>query len=85
MKTNALELFEVFKKTMSEKDARLVVSYMEDANEKEIVKTVERKVEHLASKTDIANTKADLIKWMFIFWIGQLGAMFGLLYYFLDK
>lgn len=92
MKSNTLALFEVFKKMMSDEDARLVVRYMEDANEAEIVKTVERKIEHLATKedisllkVDIANSKADMIKWMFIFWVAQLGAMFGLLHYFLDK
>lgn len=77
---------------MSDEDARLVVRYMEDANEAEIIKTVERKVEHLATKedvatmrTEVAHVKADLIKWMFLFWVVQLGAKFGLLYYFLDK
>lgn len=75
MKANTLALFDVFKKTMSD----------EDANEAEIVKTVERKIEHLATKEDLANTKTDIIKWMFVFWVAQLGAMFGFLYYFLDK
>jgi len=36
-------------------------------------------------KVEIANTKADMIKWMFIFWVGQLAAMFGLLYFFFKK
>jgi hypothetical protein len=36
-------------------------------------------------KVEIANTKAEMIKWMFIFWVGQLAAMFGLLYFFLKK
>lgn len=103
IKTNTLALFEVFKKTMSDEDARLVVRYVEDANEAEIVKTVERKIEHLATKEDIyllkkdmanlraefkediANTKAEIIKWMFIFWVAQLGAMFGFLHFFLNK
>jgi len=85
MKSNTLALFEVFKKTMSDEDARLVVRYMEDANEAEIVKAVERKIEHLTTKEDLANSKADMIKWMFIFWVAQLGAMFGFLYYFLNK
>jgi len=30
-------------------------------------------------KTEIAHTRADLIKWMFIFWIGQVAVMGGLL------
>ena len=30
----------------------------------------------------ISGTKADLIKWMFIFWIGQIGAILGILFAF---
>nr|WP_027717401.1 hypothetical protein [Desulfovirgula thermocuniculi] len=30
-------------------------------------------------KTDMANLKADLIKWMFVFWLGQIAGVFGLL------
>jgi len=32
--------------------------------------------------TVIAETKADIIKWMFIFWAGQLAAMFAFLKFF---
>jgi hypothetical protein len=35
-----------------------------------------------ATKEDIANSKADMIKWMFIFWIGQVAVIAGLLAYF---
>jgi hypothetical protein len=38
-----------------------------------------------ATNIKIAETKAELIKWMFIFWAGQLAAMFGLLYFFIKK
>ncbi|MBE3585395.1 MAG: hypothetical protein IMW94_04385 [Thermoanaerobacter sp.] len=30
-------------------------------------------------KTEIAHTRADLIKWMFIFWVGQVAVIGGLL------
>ena len=30
-------------------------------------------------KTEIAHTRADLIKWMFIFWIGQVAVIGGLI------
>jgi DNA polymerase II large subunit len=33
-------------------------------------------------KTDLANTRADLIKWMFIFWMGQVVALVGILFAF---
>jgi len=32
-----------------------------------------------ATKEDLANLKAEIIKWMFIFWIGQLGALVAIL------
>ncbi len=39
----------------------------------------------LATKEDLSNTKADTIKWMFIFWIGQMVATFGFISFFLKK
>ena len=53
-------------------------------NEK-IQDEVKSEATNLATKEDLANTRAELIKWMFIFWVGQLAAMFGLLYFFLKK
>ena len=37
------------------------------------------------SKADLADTKADIIKWMFVFWIGQVAVTFGLILIFLKK
>ncbi|MGB9886490.1 MAG: LA_3696 family protein [Moorellales bacterium] len=31
------------------------------------------------AKTEISKTKAELIKWMFIFWVGQIAVVYGLL------
>ena len=31
---------------------------------------------------EIVNTRADLIKWMFIFWVGQVGFILGMLFAF---
>jgi len=36
-------------------------------------------------RKEIGEAKADSIKWMFIFWIGQVGAMLGILLLFLKK
>jgi hypothetical protein len=30
-------------------------------------------------KTNLGEVKSDLIKWMFLFWIGQVAAVFGLI------
>jgi len=94
MKTGTLEVFKIFSSILDEKKAEKVVEYIECVNETEIVSHVEQKIENLATKTDlanvkaslevkIANTKADMIKWMFIFWITQTLTIFGILVYFL--
>jgi hypothetical protein len=49
----------------------------------EIGKVNERITEEIAGvRTDLANTRADLIKWMFIFWMGQVIALVGILFAF---
>lgn len=32
-----------------------------------------------ATKADLAETKAELTRWMFIFWVGQVAAMLAIL------
>lgn len=39
----------------------------------------------LAIKEDLANNKAEIVKWMFIFWIGQVAVTFGFILLFLKK
>ena len=62
MKAQTLEIYDIFNKDLklTEDKARKVVSFIEDANEHEIFKTVERKMEHLATKRDLANLEKDL-------------------------
>jgi len=36
-------------------------------------------------RKEIGDSKADTIKWMFIFWIGQVGAMLGIILLFFKK
>ncbi len=50
------------------------------------------KADIIATKEDlakleikIAEAKGDMIKWMFIFWIGQIAATFGFILLFLKK
>lgn len=55
-------------------------------------RSVEATIKTLATKDDIAElrkevgeAKADNIKWMFIFWIGQVAAMLAIVFLFLKK
>ncbi len=49
---------------------------------KQIEQTVDMKFEMqkeiLATKKDIADSKADIIKWMFVFWMGQVLALLAI-------
>jgi hypothetical protein len=36
-------------------------------------------------RQELAEVKADLIRWMFIFWVGQLGAILGILFAFFRR
>jgi hypothetical protein len=55
-------------------------------------RSVEATIKTLATKDDLAKVKYDLskeignsIKWMFIFWIGQVGAILAIAFLFLKK
>lgn len=87
-----LEIYKVLQKYFqNDDDASRVVSDLE----KIIDKKFEDKKSELASRQDLSELKIDLvtriessktdtIKWMFIFWIGQLAATAGIVFAFLN-
>ena len=80
MIVSEIKLFEMLKAKLGKEEAEAFVELLE--------KKVDRKFEEakltLATKEDLANTKAEIIKWMFIFWMGQVAVIAGLLAYFLN-
>jgi hypothetical protein len=50
----------------------------EVVKEKVIVET-----KQLATKSDLYNVKAEMIKWMFIFWLGQIAVLSGIIFAFM--
>ena len=79
---------------LSEQDAkqvtREIVIYEENVH-KAINETISRKFEEskdvLSTKSDIAaleikmgDIRADMIKWMFLFWLGQIGVLLGAIF-----
>jgi len=53
----------------------------------EEIARLEVKISQEVAKLDgkISEVKADLIRWMFIFWVGQIGALLGILFAFFRK
>ena len=55
----------------NEVDSKALVSEIENV----IDSKYDANKDRLATKEDLANLKADQLKWMFLFWVGQLAAM----------
>lgn len=86
------KLYDLLSDKVGKETADNLISYV-DAKIKE---EVENNSRTLSTKEDlvkeisrleikISESKSELIKWMFIFWIGQLAATFGFILLFLRK
>lgn len=62
-----------------------------DNNKRSVIEVVEERFERRLSeevgklRTDMADLRANLIQWMFLFWIGQIGVLTGILFAFFRK
>jgi len=65
-----------------------VRTYFTRRMKEDIIATVEEKFERRLAeemgklRTDMAEMKADIVRWMFIFWVGQIGVLVGILFTF---
>ncbi|MBU4320225.1 MAG: hypothetical protein L6246_01865 [Thermodesulfovibrionales bacterium] len=82
MQIAEIELYEILKGKLGDKEAKTLVEYIEAKVEKKF----EEKKDILATKidieelrTEIQKMKAEIIKWMFLFWIGQLASLIAIL------
>lgn len=98
--SQSLKLYKIASKYFTNQDdASQFINEIENAvdikfeDKKTILATREFVKEEIASikeeifdvKKEIAEAKADLIKWMFIFWIGQLGATIAIILLYVKK
>ena len=81
MEVSDIQLFQILKEKVGEQEAKTITEYIETKVEKQF----DLKKDVLATKKDIAdlrfemaNQKSEIIKWMFIFWIGQLASMIAI-------
>jgi hypothetical protein len=81
-------LYKLLSEKLGNDTTEAMFKYIDSKTER----SVEATIQTLATKDDIANVrreigevKVDMIKWMFIFWIGQVAAMLGILLLFLKK
>ncbi len=81
-------LYDLLTAKVGKDAAENLTSYIEEKIKNEF----DNKSQILATKEDVAKldlkisgTKAELIKWMFIFWIGQIAVTFGFILLFMKK
>ncbi len=76
-----IQLYDLIKSKLGEREAQSLVSFVKQ----EIQAELAAKGEVLVTKEDLANAKAEMIKWMFIFWISQVVTTFGFILLYLKK
>ena len=62
---------------LGENEAKALTEYVESR----VDKSFDKEKNILATKVDLAETKSEIIKWMFIFWIGQVAVTLALVYF----
>jgi len=76
MVVSEITLFNTLRQKLGEQEALVVVEGNKNAVKEEFA--VRKEV--LATKQDLSEVKAEIIKWMFIFWIGTIGVLSGILF-----
>ncbi|MFH1160506.1 MAG: hypothetical protein V1733_06130 [bacterium] len=74
MTVTTIDLYNILKSKIGEKEAKSLVEFVE----MKIETKFDEHMEELATKKDLFQVKADMIKWMFIFWVGQVSIMIAL-------
>ncbi|MCD6311011.1 MAG: hypothetical protein J7M11_00915 [Elusimicrobia bacterium] len=89
---NTLKIFEVLRPAFDEKQATKIAEAVETAfetNNAALFSKMATKGDltelKAATKADLAEMKAEIIKWMFIFWIGQFASITAVLFLFFKR
>ena len=75
MQITSIELYDMLKPKLGEKEAGSLVRFVETHADD----ALQNKMDVLATKVQVADMRTDIIKWMFIFWIGQIAVISGIL------
>ena len=75
------KLYNLLSLKIGKEPAEVLTSYIEEKIKDEF----SDRSQLLATKVDLANTRADLIKWMFVFLIGQTATILGIIFLLLKK
>ena len=72
-----IEKYNILKVKLGEKEAKALTEYVES----KVENSIKKEKDVLATKLDLSETKSEIIKWMFIFWVGQIAVTLAIVYY----
>ena len=74
---SSIEMYNILKVKLGEKEAKALTEYVES----KVENSIKKEKDVLATKLDLSETKSEIIKWMFIFWVGQIAITLAIVYY----
>ncbi len=91
---NEIQLFNLLKGKIGEKEAEALVEFVKTSSSEDIKQSIQNlatrefvKDEINQVRLELKEFKSEIIKWMFVFWVGSilttLGALFGLVKFFI--
>jgi hypothetical protein len=82
LQISEIQLYNILREKIGDQQAQTLTDYVESRIDREFEKNksvLSTKSDILELKNVLSENKAETIKWMFIFWTGQLLAMFAFL------
>jgi len=79
MTVTAIDLYNILRSKLGEMETKSLVEFVES----NVDQKLEDKKDIIATKSDLLAIKAEMIKWMFIFWVGQISINIALILLFL--
>jgi hypothetical protein len=76
--TDSLKVYDILKEAhIPDGQARAITQAIRDSQTAialDVRSVLDDRLQHVAAKTDLADLKAELTRWMFTFWVGQTAA-----------
>ncbi|MBF0317617.1 MAG: hypothetical protein HQL04_05520 [Nitrospirae bacterium] len=83
--SKTIELYNLLKDKIGEDATRVLIDTFDEVSEKaksEAATKADLQILRIEIEAKLAEFKADILKWTFLFWVGQLAAMAALLKFF---
>ncbi len=80
--TTDIQLFQILRQKLGDKEAEALVGFVDakiKENNDQNLKVLATKEDISNLRTELAGTKAEMIKWMFIFWVGTISVLSGIM------